>query len=245
MDDRRAEAMVTNWLKDIADAQKREKKYRVMAQKCVALYEAKNADETPFAILYSNTETLLPAVYNARPIPIVQRRYKDADPSGKAVSEVSTRMLKFLIDTEGRDYDTFDDLMQPAVLDALVTNRGLTRFRYMPQESQLPECVYGEAVRWDKFFHGYARTWKKVPWIGFEWDMSKEELKKNFPDASFGDLRRMVATDDAEDSTEKAEDRDELAGVRTYKVYEIWDKTSGKVIFLSPCSPKAPLRICG
>jgi hypothetical protein len=71
--------------------------------------------------------------------------------------------------------------MQPAVLDALVTNRGLTRFRYMPQESQLPECVYGEAVRWDKFFHGYARTWKKVPWIGFEWDMSKEELKKNFP----------------------------------------------------------------
>jgi hypothetical protein len=242
MDDRRAEAMVTNWLKDIADAQKREKKYRAMAQKCVALYEAKDADATPFAILYSNTETLLPAVYNTRPIPIVQRRYKDADPSGKAVSEVSTRMLKFLIDTEGRDYDTFDDLMQPAVLDALVTNRGLTRFRYMPQESQLPECVYGEAVRWDKFFHGYTRTWKKVPWIGFEWDMSKEELKKNFPKANFGDLRRMVATDEAEDSTEKAEDRDELAGVRTYKVYEIWDKMSGKVIFLSPCSPKAPLR---
>lgn len=241
LDERKAERLFQSWIKEISDALKREKKYREIAQRCVKLYEAKNPSETPFAILYSNTETLLPAVYNSRPIPIVSRRYKDADPSGKAVSEVSTRILKFLIDTEDKNFDNFDDLMQPAVLDGLVTNRGLTRFRYVAHEgNEYSECVYGESVRWDKFFHGYARTWKKVPWIGFEWDMSKDELKKNFPKAPLSDLRMTV--DRSEDNSENAEDKEELAGVKTYKVYEIWDKISGKVIFLSPCCPKQPLR---
>lgn len=241
LSERKAASLVKSWMSEINDALKREKKYRVLGQQCVDLYEAKKPDETPFAILYSNTETLMPAVYNQKPIPIVSRRYKDADPSGKAVSEVSTRILKFLIDTEGKDYDGFDDLMQPAVLDGLVTNRGLTRFKYMPQDgATIPECVYGETVRWDKFLHGYARTWKKVPWIAFEWDFSKEELKKNFPDAPLSDLR--MTSDGGEDGENKAEDRDELAGVKTYKAYEIWDKETGKVIFISLCCPKQPLR---
>jgi hypothetical protein len=233
LSEQKGKKLVKDWLADVNDALKREKKYRLIAQDCVDLYECKQPEQVPFAILYSNTETLAPAVYNARPIPIVQRRYKDADPLGKAVSEVSTRLLKFLIDNDSKDYDNFDELMQPAVLDGLITNRGLTRFRYMGETGNRPECVYGEAVRWDKFFHGYARTWKKVPWIGFEWDMSKDELKTNFPDATFMDLRRMVNTDE-DDSENRAEDREELTGVRTYKVYEIWDKLTGKVLFISP-----------
>lgn len=239
--DKKAESLVKYWLSEIDDALKREKTYRQIAVDCVKLYEAKNPELVPFPILYSNTETLLPAVYNARPIPMVMRRYKDADPSGKAVAEVSTRLLKFLIDTEHKDYDTFDELMQPAVLDGLITNRGLTRFRFVADKEGYGECVYGESVRWDKFFHGYARTWKKVPWIGFEWDMSKAELKKNFKDAAFGDLRKVVSSDSDEDGV-TGEDKEELTGVRTYKVYEIWDKTSGKVIFLSPVCPKEVLR---
>jgi hypothetical protein len=238
--DKKAASLVTYWMGEISDALKREKKYRRAANDCVALYEAKNPDQTPFAILYSNTETLMPAVYNSKPIPMVTRRYKDADPNGKAVAETSTRLLKFLVDTEDKDYDSFDDLMQPAVLDCLVTSRGVTRFRFVAHGDT--ECVYGESVRWDKFFHGYARTWKKVPWIGFEWDMSKDELKKNFPKAKLGDLRKFSSDDDEADSELKAEDRDELAGVRSYKVYEIWDKATGKVIFLSYVSPDAPLR---
>lgn len=242
MSDRKAASLVKTWLGEIDDALKREKKYRRLGKESVDLYEAKDPASTPFAILYSNVETLAPAVYNARPIPMVGRRYKDADPKGKAVAEVSTRILKFLVDTESRDYDSFDDLMQPAVLDGLITNRGLTRFRFVAQDGKLPECVYGEAVRWDKFFHGYARTWKKVPWIGFEWDMSKDELKKNFPKAKLADLRMTATIEEDDASSDKAEDRDELAGVKTYKVFEIWDKASKKVIFLSPVCPDAPLR---
>lgn len=237
--DEKAAKLTKYWLDEISDAMKREKKYRQIANEVVNIYEAKKPDQVPFNILYSNTETLVPAIYNARPIPIVQRKYKDADPLGKAVAEVSTRILKFLIDHDDKNYDNYDEVTQSAVLDAAVTNRGTARFRYMDREGMVPECAYGEAVRWDKFLHGYARTWKKVPWIGFEWDMSADELRKNFPDALI-DYNRFSSPED--DPAEKAEDRDELTGVKAFKVYEIWDKKSSKVMFFSHCC-RAPLKI--
>lgn len=228
-----------SWMKEISDALVREKTYRKSAQKCVDLYEAKTPEDTPFAILYSNTETLSPAVYNARPIPIVQRRYKDSDPLGKAVCDVSTRMLKYLLDNESSNYDSFDEVIQPAVLDSLITSRGITRFKFVASDGPMQECVYGEAVRWDKFFHGYSRTWKKVPWIGFEWDMTKEEVQKNF-DGKALDFSKLA---DVEEDPTETETRDQLKGVKLVKVFEIWDKRTKKVYFFSSVHTAGPLRV--
>lgn len=227
------------WMKEIHYALKREKNYRRDGQACVDLYEGKNPSATPFAILYSNVETTAPAVYNARPIPIIQRRFKDDDPVGRAVADVGTRTLKFLVDNEASNYDAFDDLMQADVLNALITNRGLTRFKFSAASGSLTECVYGETVRWDKFFHGYSRTWKKVPWIGFEWDMTEEEARKNFPDAQI-DTKNLP--DAEEDTDNKAERKEQLAGVKLLKVYEIWDKKTKKVYFFSECCTTGPMR---
>ncbi len=225
-----------HWDGEITDALKREKRYRETGRKYVEIYEARKSDEVPFAILYSNTETLLPAVYNSKPIPIINRRFRDADPLGKAVSDVSTRLLKFLIDTESKDYDNFDDLMVSSALEAILVNRGLVRFKFVGDMET--ECVYGEAVRWDKFSHGYARTWKKVPWICFEWDMSEAELKANFPDIPF-DWARTSSTEDQEKS---GETKEELTGVKTYKVFEVWNKLDRKVHFFSPVWPEGALK---
>lgn len=242
MDETKQADLTKTWLARIESAIKREKKFRDKGNTVVNLYEGKKADETPFAIVYSNTETLQPALYNQRPVPIVARRFKDADPIGKAAAETSTRLLKFLIDTEAEDYDNYDELNQTAVLDAILVNRGVTRFKYVAHEgAAYSECVYGEAVRWDKFFHGYARTWKKVPWIGFEWDMTAAEIKKNFPNVSPMDFRAGAVAGN-EDTDNKLEDRDELEGTSLYKVYEIWDKATKKVLFFSAVSREGPLR---
>lgn len=237
LDAKKAAGQYKAWNNEINDALKREKSFRQQAQGYVSIYEGRKADEVPFAILYSNTEIMAPAVYSQRPIPIVERKYKDADPVGKSVAEVSTRTLKYLLDIESENYDSFDNLMEAAVLDALLTNRGLSRYKYVAHDQY--ECVYGEAVKWDKFFHGYARTWKKVPWVGFEWDMSKDEIKKNFPDKQV-DFTNFRSDDD--DSDVKGETKEERTGVRTFKVYEIWDKRSRKVFFFSPVYPEGPLR---
>lgn len=237
-DPKKQEAQWHLWKTRIDDALKREKKYREQGHKVVDIYEAKQSDQVPYAILYSNTEVTAPAVYNAKPIPVVQRRFRDEDPIGKAIAEVSTRTLKFLIDNESADFDSFDDLINPAVLEGLLVNRGLTRFKYRSEGET--ETVCGESVRWDKFFHGYARTWKKVPWIGFEWDMTKEEIKRNFPveGLDFGRYSEAANKDD----DQKPENEDEKAGVELYTVYEIWDKSDRKVKFFSAVFPHGALR---
>lgn len=239
----KSEDFYKKWMQEIHYARKREKTFREQAKRCTELYEASTPEREPFAILYSNTETLSPAIYNARPIPIVQRRFKDPDPIGKEAAEVSTRTLKFLIDTDSADYDNFDQIIQPAVTNTLITNRGLSRFKFVAKEDGSNPCVYGEDVRWDKFFHGHARTWKKVPWAGFEHDFTEEEIKANFPEVADKVDFSMISESTEDRDNTSGETKEQLAGVKVTIVYEIWDKISRKVYFFSPCYPKGPLRV--
>jgi len=155
------------------------------------------------------------------------------------VSDVGTRTLKYLLEAESANYDNFDANMQAAVLDGLITNRGLTRFKYVPASDRGPECVYGETVRWDKFIHGYARTWKKVPWISFEWDMTPDEVRQNFEGVPL-DFSNLA---DMEDEPNVSESKQQLKGVKLIKVWEVWDKRTRKVMFFSACNTKGPLKV--
>ncbi len=139
VDTAKADPKVQSWLTELDSARKRLKDYRKDASRVVKLYEGGKASESPFNILYSNTETLAPALYNNLPRPVVQRRFKDDDPLGKVASDVARRSLEFLIDNELGTYTPFDDLMQQAVLEALVPGQGVTRFKYDASFVEQPE----------------------------------------------------------------------------------------------------------
>ena len=62
---------ISYWLKELGAAKKREKDFRKEGEKIISIYGGKMVKDTPFNILYSNTETLLPAVYSNVPIPVV------------------------------------------------------------------------------------------------------------------------------------------------------------------------------
>ena len=228
------------WMTEISDALRREKAYRKLGQESVDIYEAKHPDRVPFNILYSNVEVLQPALYNSKPIPIVTRKYKDPDPVAKVAAEVSTRLLKYMLEAESADCDSFDEGMQSSVLDVIVTNRGLNRFKYAAGEGYDGEGVFSETVRWDKFIHGYARTWKKVPWIGFEWDMTEAEVRANFKGIEGIDFKNLA--EDADESTDKTETREQRTGVKLAKVYEIWDKNTRSTFFISAIYPDGVLK---
>src|SRR6185295_8276714 len=136
-----SDTVITRWLNEIDLAKKREKVYRKEGQKVIDIYGGKKIEDTPFNILYSNTETLLPACYSLVPIPVVQRRFKDDDPLGKNAAQAGERMLKFLLDTNVDGYETFDDGMKAAVLDALLPGRGVTAVKY---DADLEEMGQGE-----------------------------------------------------------------------------------------------------
>jgi hypothetical protein len=118
------------WLGEIDAACKRDKDYLTEGRRVIDIYSGRKKDLIPFNILFSNTETYLPAFYSAVPRPVVDRRYKDADPIGKAAAEAGERGLAFLLDTDLEGYETFDEAMNCAVLDALLPGRGVTAIEY-------------------------------------------------------------------------------------------------------------------
>ena len=261
------------WLSEIQSALDREKGFRKTGKRVTRLYEAgassdAEAAQTPFNILYSNTDTLLPALYNAVPRPVVQRRYKDESPLGKEAAKVGQRLLEFQLDASDSEYESFDDLMQLSVLQALVPGRGMLHFKYEASfeketsldhsdtighdaeefdeieaaetatgdpasphqfESVSGENVVAEGCPWDYFIHGYARTWKEVPWAAFRYDMTKEELVKNF-----GEVAQSIEleVDDDSQASYSGENKRRLPSV---EVWKIWDRGSKKVLFVSQC----------
>lgn len=250
---------VTAWIAEIDDAKKREKDYRKDGKKIHDIYNGSKEEKIPFNILYSNTETLLPALYSSVPRPVVQRRFKDDDMLGKASAKAGERVLEFLLDTNIEGYETYDDCLRAATLDGLLAGRGLTSVKYDAELSEMPkedgeedpvvegeepakpaepayekksELVCVETRSWDKVYFGYAKRWSKVPFIVYEEFVDKTEAIRLFGEEIAGKLQ--YNTKDEEE--EKQSDDDEVSGQlsKTTCIYQIWHKKTKKVIFVSP-----------
>jgi hypothetical protein len=242
---------VRHWLGEIASAKKREKDFRKDGEEIIEIYSGKKPDQVPFNILFSNVETLLPALFSQTPRPVVQRRFKDEDPIGKAASTAAQRMLEFLCDTNVEGYETFDQAMRYATLDGLLPGRGITSIKYDAEilEPEDPETgtpvvqweqVCPDSRSWNKVFFGYARKWSKVPWMAYEEYLDKEESIRLFGKDV---VEKMIFTtgedDDADDEkgtgTGGRDDADDQGGKKTALVYQIWDRDGGnKIRYISP-----------
>lgn len=125
-----AEQESRRWKKEILLSGKRERDWEREGEKIVKRYRGEEKKRNRYNVLWANTEILRPAIYNSRPNPDVRRRFRDADPVGKAVSEVLERSLQVFLDG-----DAFDDAAKNDVLDALLPGRGISRIRYVPKIS--------------------------------------------------------------------------------------------------------------
>lgn len=233
---------VQAWLHARAESVRREEKYRKAASEAVKVYEAVDVSENSYNILYANTDTLSPALYSRVPRPQCERRFKDADPIGKAVAQTAQRSLEYLMDTNDEDYESFDELMKGAVTSALVPGRGLFRWKYDDTEAsdgKVYKKLCGELVRWDRFHHGYAQSWKDVPWLGFDHFMTKDEVEDNFGKAIANKLDFTTEAPETEDEGGRNKRRasfgdDGVGKAKLCLVLEIWDKAKREVKFVSP-----------
>jgi len=278
-----SEVQVTAWLQEINSRKSKEKEWRIDASKIVDLYEGYRREASPFNILYSNTDTLAPALYNNTPRPAVGKRFKDKDPLAGAVALTMNRTLVFCMDSNSGAEENFDALVDTAILSALVPGQGVVRWKYSadytevetetaetpeeirntpaeggtlqndlePEDSDednpvgvldsntignapnLPsvqnERICGEVVAYDRFLCGYAQRWKQVPWVTFEHHMTTEELEENFGEEISKAVTTAELQEDSGIEQQKAKDTRKVA-----IVYELWDKTSKTVTFISP-----------
>lgn len=260
--------VVTYWINEIKASRKREKSYRTMGKEVLSLYGADDDEyETPFNILYSNTETLRPALYSAQPRSVVQRRFKDDDPLGKLASDANRRMLDYHLDTNKEDYETLNEAMGSAVLDALLPGRGMVQAKYdanfvaidepRPPDDRDDDPVAGparseyaekeqvcfESVIWDRVHFGYAKKWQKMPWLAYESHLTKEEVAGLLGKKIAVKLTYSRKENDEDDGKRSKEDEKDGAR-KTACIYQIWDKAGGrKVRYISPNYLDGELRV--
>src|SRR5690242_6561047 len=96
------------WLKAIELAGDDEKDWRQQAEETYKRYKSSKAKT--FNILYANTQTTVPALYNSEPAPDVRRRFGDDDEVGDALADVIERAITVQCEL----YD-FDAAMKAAV----------------------------------------------------------------------------------------------------------------------------------
>lgn len=211
------------------------KDWRDNADKAVKIYEAHDPAKDPFNILYSNTEVILPALYNSTPRPDVAARYASMQPVERlldsAVSKAVERACEYFADTDQGDYETYGEAIECAVTNMLVPGLGQARVRYKVDENYQAICF--ESVAYDRFVWSYARTWRHVTWVAFGHDLEQVEFEEQFAEFAqtpeYKDFEwDSIESDDASNTSEESPQ----AKGRALLVWEVWDWSTKSVSFV-------------
>lgn len=210
-----------------------------------------------FNILWSNVQTIQPAIFARLPRPDVSRRFRDNDPIGRVASMMLERALEFEIE----HYGDYKSAMNNAVLDRLLGGRGVAWVRYEPQfakdelgepddgfqitedadEAESPEGLENESeeriesetcpvdyVHWKEFGHSpTARTWEEVTCVWRKVYMSRMALVERFGE----ELGYKIPLDTKPQDDKNSYKMEE--GGQEALVYEYWCKETGKVYWIS------------
>lgn len=223
------------------------KRYRVDSQ------SASGNEAAKFNILWSNVQTLMPAVYARMPKADVSRRFVDNDPVGR----VGSLLIERCLDYEIEHYTDFRSAMHNCVEDRLLGGRGVAWVRYDPhvvaQEVEITEdvpdpqdqtsaeepaeeieyeCSPTDYVFWKDFGHTSARTWEEVGQV-WRWVY----LTEHGVTARFGKEWVDKLSFDTGPKKNDRNVRGEKVRNDCAKICELWDKETGKVYWFSKNFP--------
>ena len=178
-------------------------------------------------LLYSNTQTLKPAVLAKKPKPVVTRRNNDSSPIALIAGQTLERCIGFVIDDDDFDYALF-----AARDDYILTSRGVVRMIFTADKNEQKdemgnvlsvavtnERVLTDYVIWDDFLHSPARTWSEVRWIAFKTYMTRDQLISRFGE----EIGKAVTLDYLSEDVKENKDEDQETSVfKQACIYEIW-----------------------
>ena len=257
-----------DWYNTIGQYERTFKEWEGRADRIVKRYRddsrTRNNPNAKFNILWSNVQTITPAIFARLPRPDVSRRFRDNDP----IARVASMMLERALDYEITHYGDYKSAMNQSVTDRLLGGRGTAWVRYEPhitgktkedslEDADVPddgfqitedideaeteggmyredqerieyECAPVDYVHWRDFGITVARTWEEVTAVWRKVYMTRPALVERFGE----DLGGRIPLDTKPETTKSFNEK-MGEGSREACVYEIWDKTSGEVIWLS------------
>jgi len=254
-----------DWYNTIAQYERTFKEWEGRSDKIVKRYRddqrSRNNPNAKFNILWSNVQTITPAVFARLPRPDVSRRFRDNDPIGRVASMMLERALEYEIE----HYGDYASAMKQSVQDRLLGGRGTAWVRYEPhivgeeggmgedmpddglqvtedideaeteggmfredQERIEYECAPVDYVHWRDFGLTVARTWEEVTAVWRKVYMGRPALVERFGE-ELGDKIPL----DTKPETSNSFNEKMGEGASEAVIYEIWDKTTGQVLWLS------------
>jgi hypothetical protein len=254
-----------DWYNCIAQYERTYKEWEGRSDKIVKRYRddsrSRNNPNAKFNILWSNVQTITPAVFARLPRPDVSRRFRDNDPIGRVASMMLERALEYEIE----HYGDYASAMKQSVQDRLLGGRGTAWVRYEPhivgeeggeadgapddgfqvtedideaeteggmhredQERIEYECAPVDYVHWRDFGLTVARTWEEVTAVWRKVYMGRPALVERFGEELGGKIPLDTKPETSKTFNEKMGE-----GASEAVVYEIWDKTTGEVIWLN------------
>jgi len=250
---------VQKYLQAISTYEKEFERWQKRATKIIKRYRddmrTQSGNETvKFNILWSNVQTLIPAVYAKLPKASAARRFGDNDQVGRVAAQLIERALDYEIE----HYPDFRATMRYAVEDRFLGGRGVAWVRYEPhvraqelgmpedgpqvtedvdEDGNLPEpagvpeeieyeCAPVDYVHWKDFGHSSARTWEEVTQVWRWVYMTREALVERFGE----EMGRKIPLDSGPDNLDGPNKQRE--GTRA-KICELWDRETQKVYWIN------------
>lgn len=254
---------VERWLSEIERAQNTDG-MKLWRDRCKKIrdkyrYEAsRSAKVRKYQMLWSNMETMKPAVMSKPPKGAVQQRWKDRDPVANKATEMLERSINFTLEA-----NDFMSRFQQVRDDFLLYARGVARIEYDPvfdtvsQEAGQPDdaAIDPEAevaeqeqeayaspqtilkfencllkyVHREDFVHSISRTWDEVEWEAFRGYLGRKQLVRRFGE----DLGNAIPLDASPNQQLRSDDNGVDIAEAKATIWEIWDKANNRVLWIA------------
>lgn len=228
------EAEVSEWLRKISDAENVYQDYHKLVED-IRKYYRNETKQDKQNIFWSSVETLKPFLYFKQPKPYVERKEKSAD----KVHNLACRIVEKALNWDLEQFD-FDSVIKYARNDFLTGGMGMVIERYRPSfgvvedsagtqfEVKTDEQVNTEYLDPVHFIADSDKVgiWEDCTWFAIKQYMTVDEAISNF-----GEKLRSILISDPDDNSKSIE------------IYEIWDKKSQRVLFLTKSCPYHFLKV--
>jgi hypothetical protein len=238
------------WREQIAKSQRLYQDFHTGGERVIDRYRIEKANaqqaslQDRYNILYSSTETMRPSLYAQTPKVQVTKKHRDRR---NPIVQQAVTMLESTVGYALGEID-FDEVMENVVEDYLLPGLGFAWVRYEPSfkdqvdgdgkavndnDTGKPvqvldyENVDIDYIAWKDVLFGACRIWKELPWAAKRVFMNKAKVKARFGEEI---ANRLNYVDNA---VSKGGDRSPVVEDKQATIWEIWDKESRSVIWIS------------
>jgi len=260
-------AEARRWHQELKLAKKEDADWCKRAKKIVKRYRDDrtqgNSGVKRYNILWSNVQTVLPALYGRTPRAQVERRWKDKDPVSRTAATILERALQYEID----HYGDYDFAVKAAVGDRLLPGRGVAWVRFdtksvetvespemQAAEDSAPEMQegYGEPsvemyagqpeinVETTPVDYVYWEDFRCTPartWDEVTWVARRVYMTKDAVIERFGeefsDVTLSHVPTGLDDLKSQGVSQGEIDRMKKAEVWEIWDKDEECVYWIA------------